>query len=168
MRLLALFVLATAVVSGCVTNKEVKLDANDNDDILGAVFRHLARPEPKEMESSHSLNLIHHVYFIAFWGPDGKYRDPNPRLLKRFRDFPVPVKPLSAASLKDFYAYDKATGERGAIFYFQTITRSGRHKAEVTVGLAPGGGLTGSSSAYRVLQRHGRWIVISQKLKTIS
>ena len=168
MRLLALFVLATAIVSGCVTSQEVKLDANDNNDILEAVFRHIARPEPKEMESSHSLNLVHHVYFVAFWGSDLKYKDPNPRLLERFRDFSVPVKPLSAASLKDFYAYDKATGERGAIFYFQEITRSWRHKAEVTVGLAPGGGLAGSTFAYRVVQRHGRWIVISRKLKAIA
>ena len=132
------------------------------------MFRHIARPEPKEMESSHSLNGIHHVYFIAFWGSDKNYTDPNARLLGRIRNFSVPVKPLSAASLQNSYAYDKATGERGAIFYFEAITRSGRDEANVTVGLEPGGGLSGSSSAYRVVQRQGRWIVISKKLKTIS
>ena len=168
MRLLALFILGTVILSGCVTNEAVKLDASESDDILVAVFRHVSRPEPLEMEGSHSLNRLHHVYFVAFWGSDGKWNDPNPRFLDRFRDFAVPVKPFSAALRKDFCAYDKVTGERGAVFYFDAITRSGRDKAEVTAGLAPGGGLTGSSSAYRVVQRHSRWIVISQKLKTIS
>src|SRR5205823_3667335 len=163
MQPLALIVLASALLGGSVTNNQTKLDANENNDVLEAVFRHVARPKPKEMEGSHSLNLIHHVYFIAFWGSDVKYKDPNPSLLERFHDFPVPVKPLSAASMRDFCAYDKATGERGAVFYFQEIRRTGRHKAEVTVGLAPGGGLTGSTYRYRVVQRQGSWIVTGEK-----
>src|SRR2546422_484391 len=81
MRLLALFVLATAVVSGCVTNKAVKLDANDNGDILEAVFRHIAQPVPKEMESSHSLNLIQGVTALHLLGhglcnvPEHRFQD---------------------------------------------------------------------------------------------
>ena len=32
MRLLALFILGTIILSGCVTNEAVKLDASENDD----------------------------------------------------------------------------------------------------------------------------------------
>ena len=168
MRILAAFVLAAALVSGCVATKEARLDATENTEVLEAVFRHVAHPEPKKMEDSHSLNEIHGVYFIAFWGSDGEYGDPNPRLLERFRGFPVPVKSLSAATLKDLKAFDKPTGERGAIFYFEKITYSGPHNAEVTLALAPGGGLSGSTFAYRVVRLNGRWKVTGKKLKAIA
>ena len=80
----------------------------------------------------------------------------------------MPVKSLSAASLKDLCAYDKVTGERGAIFYFQEIAYSGRHNAKVTLGLAPGGGLSGSTYTYHVVRRDGRWIITGQKLKAVA
>ena len=78
----------------------------------------MCRPEPVEKAESHNVNLVHKVYFLA----EGDSQDPSPELLKRLGDLKTPVKPISAGEWKDFFVYDKATGERGAAFYVRSIS----------------------------------------------
>ena len=164
MRPLTVFIFVALFVNGCVTRQAVTAEAHENDDILDAVFRHISHVEPVASEGSHYLNLSHKVYFVAL----SDSQDPSPRFIQRFRDYAVPVKPFSAALRKDSYVYDKVTGERGAAFYFRAISRLGRHKAEVEVDFAPGGGLSASGYLYRVVQREGKWRVTGEKLRWVS
>lgn len=161
MRLFA-FILLTALAGvGCSTTHT---PVAKHDDILEAVFRHIAQPAPVVDEDSHGVNLAHKVFFLAVEDS----RDPSPELLQRLKDFSVSVKPMSASVRKDFYIYDRVTGERGAAFYIHSIQPVSWNKADVQADTNPGGALRGSGFIYRVVYRDGKWSVTSQKLKWVS
>ena len=157
---------------GCTSDRRTQITPLQNDarslegrdDIIEAVFRHMCQPEPVEKEVSHNVNLVHKVYFLGL----GDSQDPSPELLKRLANMKSPVKPISAGEWKDFFIYDKTTGERGAAFYVHSISMRSQDDAEVEAVIHPGGGLSASGPVYRVARRNARLVVISQRLKWIS
>ena len=169
---LLLPLLVCLLFAGCATHRNDRITPLQSDarslegreDIIEVVFRHMCQPEPVEKEVSHDVNLVHKVYFLAV----GDSQDPNPELLKHLADLKSPVKPISAGEWKDFFIYDKATGERGAAFYVRSISMLSNDDCEVEAVLHPGGGLSASGPIYRVKRKSGRWVVISERLKWIS
>jgi len=167
-----IFALACLLCIGCASTCQTKITPLDkkppgfagHEDILETVFRHMCQPEPESREISHNVNPVHKVYFLSV----GDAKDPSPELLQRLSDLKSPVKPLSAGRWKDFFIYDKISGERGAAFYVNAISMQSPDAAEVTTTTRPGGGLSASSYIYLMARKNGKWVVTGQKLNWIS
>ncbi len=165
-------IIALCICVGCTSSRHDQITPLQTDawslegreDIIEVVFRHMCQPEPFEKEVSHNVNLVHKVYFLAV----GDFQDPSPDLLKRLADLKSPVKPISAGEWKDYFIYDKATGERGAAFYVRSISMRSRDDCEVEAVIHPGGGLSASGPVYRVARRNGKWTVVGERLKWVS
>jgi hypothetical protein len=110
------FILTCLFLFGCASRQLTAVD--DHDDIAEAVFRHMCQPEPVEKDVSHSVHREHEVYFLSF----GDSTDPNPEFMRRFSDFKIPVKPISAGVWRGMLIYDKVSGEGGAAFCVEKIT----------------------------------------------
>ena len=165
-------IIALCVCVGCASSRHDQITTPQNDtrslegheDIIEVVFRHMCQPEPVEEDVSHNVNLVHKVYFFAVGGS----QDPSPELLKRLGDLKSPVKPISAGEWKDFFIYDRVTGERGAAFYVRSISMCSQDDCEVEAVIHPGGGLSASGPIYRLTRKNGKWTVVSERLKWIS
>ena len=88
--------------------------------------------------------------------------------MRRFSDFIIPVKPISAGVWRELFIYDKVSGEGGAAFYVKEIFMLNQDEVEVVAVIHPEGGLSASGLVYRVFRKSGKWTVISEKLKWIS
>lgn len=156
------FILTCIFLSGCVSHQLTVV--SDHDDIAEAVFRHMWQPEPVEQDVSHSDHRAHEVYFLAF----GDSTDPNPEFMRRFSDFKIPVKPISAGVWRGKFIYDKASGEGGAAFHVKEIFMFNQDEGEVVAVIHPEGGLSASGLVYRVSRKSGKWAVISENVRWIS
>ena len=165
-------IIALCLCFGCTSSHHDRITPLQNDarslegreDIIEVVFRHMCQPEPVEKDVSHNVNLVHKFYFLAV----GDSQDPSPELLKRLGDLKSPVKPISAGEWREFFIFDKVTGERGAAFYVRSISRRSRDDCEVEAVIHPGGGLSASGPIYRVTRKNGKWVVVGERLKWIS
>ncbi len=124
----------------------------------------MCQPEPVEKGVSQSVHRVNEVYFLSF----GDSADPNPEFMRRFSDFEIPVKPISAGVWRGRFIYDKVSGEGGAAFYVKDIFMLSRDEAEVVAIIRPEGGLSASGMVYRVFRKSGKWTVISESVKWIS
>jgi hypothetical protein len=156
------FLLTCLFLSGCASHQLTAVA--DHDNIAEAVFRHMCQPEPVEKDVSPSAHQAHEVYFLSF----GDSTDPNPEFLRRFSDFKIPVKPISAGVWRGRLIYDKVSGEGGAAFYVKDILMLSQDEAEVVAVIHPEGGLSASGLVYRVYRKSGKWTVISENIKWIS
>jgi hypothetical protein len=158
--LLPLLVAVGLVCTSCQT--PLTPASAEYSNIAEALFRHLAQPAPVNDPDSHGVNLAHHVYFLQL-----DSQDPDTSFLSRLGDLKVPVEPLSASVLTNFYRYDRQTGQRGAAFYIQNI-RLLSGTAEADADMQPGGALRGSGFTYRLIRKGGKWVVVGEKLRWIS
>jgi hypothetical protein len=88
--------------------------------------------------------------------------------LARLKDLSVPVEPLSAGVHKDFYWFDKKTGQKGAVFSIQSVCLIGHSSAEAQADISPGGALRGSGFTYHLVKKAGKWTVVGEKLRWVS
>ena len=156
------FILTCLFLFGCASPQLPAVA--DHDNIAEVVFRHMCQPEPVEKDVSHNVNPVHEVYFLSF----SDSTDPNPEFMRRFSDFKIPVKPISAGVWRGMLIYDKVSGEGGAAFCVEIITMLSQDEAEVEAVIHPEGGLSASGLVYRVSRKSGKWTVISENLKWIS
>jgi len=124
----------------------------------------MCQPGPVEKDVRHSVHRVHEVYFLSF----GDSTDPNPEFMRRFSDFEIPVKPISAGVWRGKLIYDKASGEGGAAFYVKEIFMFSQDEAEVVAVVQPEGGLSASGLVYRVFRKSGKWTVISENVRWIA
>jgi len=160
-----LFVIVVVVVGVVCTSCRMPLTgaAPEHSEIVEALFRHIARAAPVTDADSHSVNLVHKVYFLEV-----DSGDPTPSFLSRLRDLNVPVEPLSASVLTNFYRYEKKTGQLGAAFSIQNVRLTGFNRAEADADTNPGGPLRGSGLTYHLAKRAGKWVVVGEKVRWIS
>ena len=88
--------------------------------------------------------------------------------MRRFSDFKIPVKPISAGVWRGKLIYDRGSGEGGAAFYVKDIFMLNQDEAEVEAVIHPEGGLSASGLVYRVFRKSGKWTVISENIQWIS
>lgn len=139
-------------------------NAQERDSIMKAVFRHMCQPKPVEEDVSHDVNRVHKVYFIGLGGSI----DPSLEFLGGLSDLAAPVKPISAGEWRNFFIYDRISGQRGAAFYVMSITMISKDEADVEGMIHPGGGLSASGPVYRVIRKEGRWVIAGARLKWVS
>jgi hypothetical protein len=160
--LLLLVMLAVGVVcTSCRT--PLTQDSPEHSEIAEAVFRYIGQPAPVNDADSHSVNLVHKVYFLQL-----DSRDASPSFLTRLKDLNVPVEPLSASVHTNSYWYHKKTGQRGAAFFIHNVQLIGHSKAEAEADISSGGPLRGSGFSYHLPNRAGKWVVVSEKLRWVS
>ncbi len=148
--------------AGCQNSTATRISRSDaENDIREAVFRY-------QFQHNHSgLQQQADVYCLSFGRP-GAYRDPPDGFMKRFRDHIPPVKKVSQCEVSPHQGVtDKATGEKGLIFWITTIRWVSDDEVEVEGGYYEAG-TSASGNLYRVVRQHGRWIVKQDKLLWIS
>jgi hypothetical protein len=96
-----------------------------------------------------------------------KDQDPSDDFMKRFAEHKPPVRKVSACSTKKVCVEDRKTGERGLIFRIQSIKWISNTKVEARGGYYEDG-LSASGNIYTVVERKGKWVVVKDKMESIS
>lgn len=135
------------------------------DDIMEAVFRHMCEPGPVDQDlSSHHVGKDHKVYFLSV----SPWHDPRADFMKRLGNLSAPVRPISAVEWKGQFMHDRATGERGAAFYIQSVIMLSNDEADVEAVMNLGGPKGSYGWFYRLARKDGRWTVVQERWKWVS